>query len=325
MKASRLLSELMLLQARGRISTRELAERMEVSQRTAHRDMEALCAAGVPLVAWRGSQGGWELETGWRTQVPGFDEEELNAFMMSHSASLGESNLTVAGERALNKIFAAMPRPLQTQAATLRARIYVDPAGWGPWSEDVSPLPVVQEAVARDRKLTFDYQTRDGRKGLRTVDPLGVVCKQNTWYLAAKGDNGVRTYRISRMSNAVMLAEEFERPANFDLPTYWRKSAAELTTRRETFRVTVALCSDAAKEFGKWRPLEPASIEPIGMDLPPEWAIYVVHFDDEGEALFCVLGLGATAMVVEPRHLRERVFAEGQLLLERADAIFRVT
>ncbi len=305
MKATRLLSELMLLQARGgRISTRELAERMEISQRTAHRDMEALCAAGVPLVAWRGSQGGWELEPGWRTQVPGLDDDELNAFVMATP--------TAAAERALNKIFAAMPRPLQTQVAALRARIYMDPEGWGPWSEDVSALPVVQEAVARDRKLTFDYKTRDNRYGPRTVEPLGVVCKQNIWYLVAKAEAaGIRTYRISRMSNPVVLAEQIERPADFDLEDYWKKSAAELTTRPGAYRTVLALPPDAAKEFAKWRQLDPAAtVASREVEAPAGWITYEVHFDDLGQALFCVLGLGAKAMAIEPKELRDRARAE---------------
>ena len=92
MRASRLLSELMLLQAHGRLCTREVAERMEISQRTAHRDMEALCAAGVPLVALRGATGGWELDRAWRTQVPALDEKELQALFMAKHAAIEDKS-----------------------------------------------------------------------------------------------------------------------------------------------------------------------------------------------------------------------------------------
>ncbi len=241
MKANRLLSELMLLQARGRISTRELAERMETSQRTAHRDMEALCAAGVPLVALRGAQGGWELDGGWKTQAPGFDEAELAVFMLAQPTSVSGPGMAAAAERALNKILAAMPKGLRNQAANLRARMHVDPEGWGPWPEDFAALPVVQEAVANELKLRFDYRTRDQRAGVRTVDPLGVVCKQNAWYLVAKGESGMRTYRISRMSQVVVLEERFERPADFELAAYWKKSAAEFAGQRKPLRAMLGL------------------------------------------------------------------------------------
>ena len=156
-KSGRLLSTLMLLQAHGRLSTRELAERLEVSQRTAHRDMEALSAAGVPIVALRGAQGGWELARGWRTKVPGLDEAELRALLMSQPSALGDPGLAAAAERAFGKLLAAMPHKMQTQAASIRARLHIDPEGWRPSGDDLGLLPVVQDAIARDCKLTFLY------------------------------------------------------------------------------------------------------------------------------------------------------------------------
>ncbi|MGB6744626.1 MAG: HTH domain-containing protein, partial [Terracidiphilus sp.] len=162
MKSDRLLSELMLLQGHGRLSTRELAERLEVSERTAHRDMEALCVAGVPLIAHRGAQGGWELEKGWRTQVPGLDDAELQALLMAQPGALGGSKLTAAAERALDKLMASLPAQKRVQADSIRARLHFDPAGWRMGEEDLSMLPVVQDALARDRKLTFVYTRADG-------------------------------------------------------------------------------------------------------------------------------------------------------------------
>jgi predicted DNA-binding transcriptional regulator YafY len=155
MKSDRLLSALMLLQGYGRLSTREIAERLEISQRTAHRDMEALCVAGVPLIAHRGAQGGWELEKGWRTQVPGLDDAELQGLLMAQPGALGGSKLTAAAQRAFDKLMAALPAPTRAQAESIRVRLHFDPAGWRLAEEDLSMLPVVQEALARDRKLTF--------------------------------------------------------------------------------------------------------------------------------------------------------------------------
>src|ERR1700744_5246085 len=150
MKSDRLLSALLLLQAHGRLSSRELAERLEISQRTAHRDMEALSAAGVPIVALRGARGGWELEKGWRTKVPGLDEAELRALLMAQPSALGDPRLIAAAERAFGKLMAAMPGGMQQQAASIRARVHIDPTGWRPAGEDVSALPVIQEALVND-------------------------------------------------------------------------------------------------------------------------------------------------------------------------------
>jgi predicted DNA-binding transcriptional regulator YafY len=186
MKSDRLLSALLLLQAHGRLSTRELAERLETSQRTAHRDMEALSAAGVPVLALRGAQGGWELASGWRTKVPGLDDAELSALLMSQPSALGHPALAAASERAFGKLLAAMPQRMQTQAASIRARLHIDPVGWHPTSGDLGLLPIVQDAIARDCKLSFLYARADGESGVRTVDPFGIVAKQGIWYLVAR-------------------------------------------------------------------------------------------------------------------------------------------
>ena len=227
MKSDRLLSALLLLQAHGRLSTRELAERLETSQRTAHRDMEALSAAGVPVLALRGAQGGWELAQGWRTKVPGLDDAELSALLMSQPSALGHPALAAASERAFGKLLAAMPQRMQTQAASIRARLHIDPVGWHPSSGGLDLLPTVQDAIARDCKLSFNYSRADGESGVRTVDPFGIVVKQGTWYLVARAPAGMRTYRISRMQDAVVLAVTFERPANFDLATHWKTATAQ--------------------------------------------------------------------------------------------------
>src|ERR1700760_4097790 len=162
MRSGRLLSALLLLQAHGRLSTRELAERLETSQRTPHRDMEELSAPGIPVLALRGAQGGWELAEGWRTRVPGLDESELRALMMAQSSTLGHPGLAAASDRAFGKLMAAMPRRMQTQAATIRAQLHIDPLGWHPSADDLTLLPIVQDAIARDCKLTFDYRRADG-------------------------------------------------------------------------------------------------------------------------------------------------------------------
>src|SRR5438093_12122794 len=120
MRADRLLSALLLLQAHGRLTSRELAKRLEVSERTMHRDMDALSAAGVPVFALRGSQGGWQLDEGWRTQVPGLDEGELRALLMAQPRALGDAGLAAAAESALAKLLAALPAAMRERAASTR-------------------------------------------------------------------------------------------------------------------------------------------------------------------------------------------------------------
>jgi predicted DNA-binding transcriptional regulator YafY len=317
LRSGRLLSALMLLQAHGRLSTRELAERLEISQRTAHRDMEALSTAGIPILALRGAQGGWELAQGWRTRVPGLDEAELRALLMSQPSALGHPGLAAASERAFGKLLAAMPHKMQAQAASIRARLHIDPVGWHPSSDDLGLLPIVQDAIARDCKLTFLYSRADGESGVRTVDPFGIVTKLGIWYLVARAPAGMRTYRISRMQNAVALAVSFKRPANFDLAAHWKTATAQLQQKREQFRVTLALAPDAAAELKRWSRVSPAPEARCAPAIPEQWTILHVSFESTTEARFVILGFGARAHVLAPASLRDQLRGEIQATLER--------
>src|SRR5262249_51251865 len=321
MRADRLLSALLLLQAHGRLSGRLLARRLEVSMRTVHRDMEALSAAGVPVYALRGARGGWQLEEGWRTRGPGLDASELRALLMAQPRSLGDARLTGAAERALEKLLASLPAALRDEAASMRKRLHVDTTGWWGASEDLSKLPVVQEAVATDRKLRIVYESarparaerpeRTERAGpsARVVDPLGLVVKGGVWYLVAGTTGGLRTYRISRIEDAAVLGERCAGPAGFDLAAYWKTSTEELRQGRGCYAATLRLAPSAVRSFERWRPSRSV---PVGADSVDgdRWATRRVHFDDEEQACFVVLGFGSRAEVVAPAALRDRVAAE---------------
>src|SRR5215831_16292070 len=161
MKGDRLLSALLLLQANGRMTGRDLARRLEVSQRTVHRDMEALSAAGVPIYALRGAQGGWQLDEEWRTQVPGLDDAELRALLMSQPRITGDARLAAAAESAISKLMAALPAAMRTRATAIRQRLFIDTRAYrkrhglvplrrdAPWLSHLSRLPHVRAACAR--------------------------------------------------------------------------------------------------------------------------------------------------------------------------------
>src|SRR5215467_358688 len=253
MKSDRLLSALLLLQAHGRLTSRELAERLEVTARTVHRDMEALSTSGVPIFALRGAQGGWQLDENWRTQVPGLDEVELRALLMAQPRVIGDSRLAAAAERALGKLMAAMPGGMREQAASIRQRLYVDTAAWRGSSENLEMLPVVQEAVSRDRKLRLQYRKQGGERSVRVVDPLGLVAKGTAWYLVAQSANGLRTFRVSRIEAAKMLEKACERPANFDLAEHWRAATERFQEGWQKVEVTMRLETRAAANIRRWR------------------------------------------------------------------------
>lgn len=312
LKSDRLLSVLLLMQARGRVTERELAERLEVSQRTIHRDLEALSASRVPVVALRGSQGGWELDKGWRTQVPGLDEAELRALLMAQPRVVGHPRLAAAAESALNKLMAALPGPMREQAAAMRERLHIDPTGWWETGEDLSMLSIAQDAVARERQLAFDYVRADGERSARTVDPLGLVAKGTSWYLVARGASGLRTFRVSRMTGATALASGFERPAKFDLAEYWARTTAELEGKRKRFTVVLALTPAAAQMLAPRCPTSPVHVSKNAGRIPDGWLTLRAEFDDEQFARFVVMGLGTRVRAIEPEEFRRSIEEEAR-------------
>jgi predicted DNA-binding transcriptional regulator YafY len=315
MKSDRLLSSLMLLQAHGRLSTREIAERLEISHRTAHRDMEALCVAGIPLIAHRGAAGGWELQKGWRTKVPGLDDAELQGLLMAQPSALGDRKLTAAAQRAFDKLMASMPASMRLQAESIRARLHIDPTGWRPSNEDLSMLPIVQDALARDCKLTFLYTRSDGDISTRTVDPLGIVCKETVWYLIAQTPTGTRTFRISRMRDGIVLALPSVRPANFDLAVYWKQSTAKLREQQQNIKTILALSDEAVTTIGRWSPMTPALDHPASRTLRADWRLFEVEFESLQQARFFILGLGPRAAILAPADLRKEINADIRSML----------
>ena len=223
MRASRLLSILLSLQARGRLTASGMAEALEVSERTIYRDIDQLSAAGIPVIADRGRAGGFKLAEGFRTQLTGFTEGEAEALFLTGlpgpAAELGLSDL-MAMARA--KLLAALPAG--ARAARVAERFHLDPAGWFRSTEPVSALPVIARAVWNERCLSFRYgPAREERK----VGPIGVVLKAGVWYLVAQKGAAFRTYRVGRMSETEALAEAYARPKDFDLAAWWARSSRE--------------------------------------------------------------------------------------------------
>src|SRR5689334_16595189 len=189
MRADRLLSIMLLLQVHRRITARELARRLEVSERTIHRDMDALGAAGIPIYAERGVGGGWALAEAYQTNLTGLNEAEIQAlFLATPPQLLADLGLRQAADAALIKLLAALPAISRRDAEFARQRIHVDGAGWLRAREAVPFLAAIQEALWQDRKLRLTYQRADDTTVERLVDPLGLVAKSSVWYLVAGVD-----------------------------------------------------------------------------------------------------------------------------------------
>lgn len=306
MRADRLLSILLLLQVHRRMKARELAVRLEVSERTIHRDMEALSTAGIPVVAERGTGGGWSLLDSYKTDLIGLSQPEIQAlFLAKPSRLLADLGLRGAAEAALIKLLAAVPAVHRRDAEYVRQRIHVDTAGWQRSEDNVALLPILQAAVWQDRKLVLTYKRDDKPSAERLVDPLGLVAKGSIWYLVAAVDGAIRTYRVSRIAEARVTEEPCARPEGFELASYWEQASAAFVASLPSFPVTVRARPSIlprmpyAGRFARIARIDPPDNE--------GWAKVLIQFETEEEACEYVLSFGPHMEVLAPRPLREKV------------------
>jgi predicted DNA-binding transcriptional regulator YafY len=312
MRADRLLSLLMLLQARGRMTAQKLGEELEVSVRTIYRDIDALSAAGVPVYAERGPGGGCELIEDYRTNLTGLTEDEVRAlFMLSIPAALDE--LGVGGElkAALRKLAAALPAARRRDEEMVRQRIHLDWAGWFQPEEPAPHLRTMQRAVWEDRRLRLTYRLQVGphvEQFERTVDPYGLVAKAGVWHLVCAGDGRTRVYRISRVLDARITDEQFERSGDFDLAAFWESWCAGQEEGRPSYPVIARVSPDLV-------PLLPLYFGDRIRDVvaragPPDaagWITLTLPFERLEAARERMLGFGRAVEVLEPQALRQSV------------------
>jgi predicted DNA-binding transcriptional regulator YafY len=313
MRADRLLSIMLLLQVHRRITARVLAQRLEVSERTIQRDMEALSISGIPIISERGSGGGWGLLEEYRTNLTGLSESEVQAlFLTRPNRLLSDLGLSQASEAAFIKLLAALPSMSRHNAEYARQRFYIDATGWRTPEEAVPCLSVLQEAIWQENRLSFSYQ-RDAAQVERVVNPLGLVAKGSTWYLVAQIEGDIRTYRVSRIRAAHMLPEAFERPADFDLAVFWEQSTVTFKSNLPRYFVTVRTTSAFVphlRNAGYY-----SHVEQVGEEDAEGRVKVFMRFDVESAARFCLSGFGADVEVLEPQELREKIIAQARRML----------
>jgi predicted DNA-binding transcriptional regulator YafY len=222
-RATRLVSLLLLLQTRGQLTAAEIAERLEVSVRTVHRDVDSLAAAGVPVEAVRGPAGGYRLAGGYRTRLTGLTADEAEA-LFAAGVPGPATELGLGGELAAArlKVLAALPSELQERATRAQRLFHLDARGWFRAEDSVPHLPALASAVWSGCRVRIRY--REGMRVVqRTIDPLGLVIKAGAWYLVAHRVAGMRVYRVSRVVSVRALDEPCVRPDGFELASYWQE------------------------------------------------------------------------------------------------------
>ncbi|MGA8114096.1 MAG: WYL domain-containing protein [Actinocatenispora sp.] len=315
MRASRLLSLLLYLQVRGQVGARELAARLEVSERTVQRDVEALAATGVPVRSVRGPAGGYRLEGGYRTRLTGLGVDEAQALaFLGLSGPAGDLGLTASLDTAQRKLWAALTGEARARAERSTQRFHLDPVRWYGTAEPAPQLAALAEAVWQDRRVRVRY-SRAATTTERVLDPLGLVLAAGDWYLVAIRDDARRTYRVSRVVGVDVLDEPARRPSDFDLATTWRTARDELERRHQLVDVTVRV--EPAALPGLRRVVAVPGQRMVDVTVTTGPVELTVPFEGLSWARTALLGLGSAVEVLSPPELRERMARESRALAAR--------
>lgn len=321
MHASRLVSILLLLQTRGRMTARELADELEVSLRTIYRDLDGLAEAGVPVYADRGPAGGYQLVDGYRTRLTGLSTDEAEALFLSGlegpAAQLGLGTVLAAAQL---KVMAALPVELRARASRLRERFLLVAPRWFHHEESLASLEAIAQAVWDDQRLRIVYDGPDGPVE-RRVDPLGLVLKAGTWYLVARRDDLLRTYRVSRIREVAPLGEPFQRPEGFELARHWTSATEAFEASLQRIRVTVRVRVDAIDDLeyavGAGTAVEPVMALPDVTPTPTDgWITATFGTTSIETACDDLLRLGERVAALDPPELRALLAGHARALAE---------
>ena len=308
MRADRLVAILLLLQARGQVTAAEVAEELEVSERTARRDLEALGMAGVPIYSQQGRNGGWRLAGGGRTDLSGLTAGEARALFLVAGPS--SASATPQVKAALRKLVRALPEPLRSGAQAASAAVVVDPGGWDDRSQPRPAPPfldAVQRAVVEGEQIGLGYVARNREPSTRVVHPLGLAAKGSTWYLVADTNAGLRTFRVDRVTSIKPTGEPVVRPEGFELAQAWQLISDEIEQKRTPLRAR-ALASPEIVPICRWMLGNRVRIGPAGADGRVEIELRGHHVESlAGE----VAGFGAALEVIDPPELRARLARVG--------------
>ncbi|MFC7535223.1 helix-turn-helix transcriptional regulator [Actinoplanes sp. GCM10030250] len=309
MRASRLISLLLLLQDRGRLTAQQLAGELEVSVRTVYRDVEALAASGVPVYAELGAGGGYQLLDGYRTRLTGLTPQEAGSiFLAGVPDAAAELGLGAVLTTAELKLRAALPARLNRHVDEIRDRFHLDAAGWFRETETHPHLAALAGAVWNRRRCRMRYQRwRVPREVDRLIDPLGIVLKAGVWYFVARVEEDLRTYRVATILDLDVLDETFDRPGDFDLAATWAQWAADFERRLHRDVATVRLAPAALDRipYLMTRAMARNVDDRLG---PPEadgWTTVTLPIESVRHAHAEFLRLGADVEVLEPAELRE--------------------
>jgi len=295
----------LLLQSRGSMTAAELAEELEVSERTVYRDMLALAEAGIPVYADQGRHGGYRLVDGFRTRLTGITRDEAEAlFLAGLDGPADQMGLADVVASTRLKLLAALPEPFRDAPSRTSRRFHLDVPGW--WT-DAEPPPLLAElarAVWTDHEIEIVY-----RENTRTVQPYGLVLKGGIWYLVAAAGPKFLTYRVDRITSLKETDSTFTRDGSFDLAATWAEQSARFLRSMLKDEITVRLspAGRRALRFAVGSTAAELGLAAAGSPDDRGWVVTVLPVESLDIAFDQLLGLGPEAEVLEPPELRARL------------------
>lgn len=306
MRADRLLSLLLLLQTRGRLSARKLALELEVSERTIYRDIDALSAAGVPVFGQPGRHGGYELLGSYRTDLTGLTEGEARALFMLQSAEpLVALGMGSDLRSAILKLSAALPDSHRQDERRVRQRFHLDWRRWEKVSEAVPHLPLIQQAVWEDRCLEVTYELLPGLNIQQRIEPYGLVAQGGVWHVVCFAAGRVRVFPVSAIREVEPSTAAFQRQEGFELVAFWEEWCAERERSQSHYLVTVRVAPSFVRELPRY--FGEAVRGRMAGAAPPDaegWIRLELAFQGLEAARERLLGFGRAVEVLKPEALR---------------------
>jgi predicted DNA-binding transcriptional regulator YafY len=307
-KAPRLLSLLLRLQASGRVSASRLARDLEVSERTIYRDVEALAQAGVPVYAERGRLGGIVLSEGYRRALMQLGADDLRSLLVIREDPLADLGLGDRRARIAQQLLAALPDDEREAALQARRRVLVDQRRWYQAPPPSEQLRVLREAAWSDRRVRIEYRDRTGKSSTRELDPMGLVSKAGVWYVVGRHDETYRTFRVDRIAAVETRSERFERPPDFDLDAYWNDSTRRLEAPWIAYWVTLRVAPHIFPEVVQ-------AMEHTVVDR--DACIVAINFSSASDASWRLFAWGEDAEVLAPPEFIEALVRHSRAIVAR--------
>ncbi len=318
MRAERLLSIMLRLQERKKVTARELAKELGVSTRTIYRDMDALSLSGIPIYTQRGEDGGCFLDEAYRVSLTDLNLGELQSlFIMGGTQPLEALNIHQKVEDSLLKLLSSLPTHYQTQAKALQQRLYIDTKRWMQYEDETPFLNTLQSAVWNNQQIEAIYQSSDKTPRRIILQPYGLVVKTHIWYLVAWSveHHAFRVYRASRFHQIAASNAHFERDSEFDLAKTWEQLSVNFQTHiAPTYTATVRLPNDLMYILDYYVANRYHIVEQID-----GFSVVEIQFYNKNEAMPVMLGFGDRIDIIQPSELADRVVAYAQSIVDKAE------